>query len=108
MNVEDSAGAGGIGDLSDPTIPISQIGQVPQSAHGPKDNSTPASANPYASAPNKKNAKSKGQLKKASANHVGEARKFLKKEHGDSNMVVAVRIRPLSNKEITNRDIEVV
>jgi len=29
-----------------------------------------------------------------------DARKFLKKDHSDQNMVVAIRIRPLSQMEI--------
>ena len=39
---------------------------------------------------------------------AGEAKKFLKKDHHDSNMVVAVRIRPMSTRELAARDIPVV
>lgn len=39
---------------------------------------------------------------------TNEAKRFLRKDHHDSNMVVAVRIRPMSSKEIQNRDFEVV
>lgn len=39
-------------------------------------------------------------MKKAGSNsNVIAANKFLKKDHHDSNMVVAVRVRPLNTRE---------
>ena len=32
------------------------------------------------------------------------AKKFLKKDHHDSNMLVSIRIRPLNPREIANTD----
>ena len=36
------------------------------------------------------------------------AKKFLKKDHSDSNMMVAIRIRPLDNKEKANKEFEII
>ena len=36
------------------------------------------------------------------------AKKFLKKDHSDSNMMVAIRIRPLDNKEKSNKEFEII
>jgi len=67
---------------------------------------------PYTSAPvvKKVSSKNKGALiKKGSGNsNVVGAKQFLRKDHHDSNMVVAVRIRPLSQKEIVAKDFAVV
>jgi hypothetical protein len=37
-----------------------------------------------------------------------EAKKFLKKDHHDSNMLVAIRIRPLSQKEYQGNEFSIV
>jgi hypothetical protein len=37
-----------------------------------------------------------------------QAKQFLNKEHHDSNMVVAVRVRPLSRKEKEAQDFEIL
>ncbi|CDW74177.1 kinesin heavy chain [Stylonychia lemnae] len=37
-----------------------------------------------------------------------KAEKFLQKDHTDSNMLVAIRIRPLSQKEIANSDKDII
>ena len=36
------------------------------------------------------------------------AKKFLKKDHHDSNMLVSIRIRPLNPREIANTDQEII
>lgn len=36
------------------------------------------------------------------------AKKILKKDHSDSNMMVAIRIRPLDNKEKANKEFEII
>ena len=69
------------------------------------------SANPYTSAqPQKKSTnKNKAPLKKLQSHQgIGEAKKFLKKDHHDSNMVVAVRVRPMSTKEVQAKDFEII
>jgi hypothetical protein len=40
--------------------------------------------------------------------NVGDAKKFLKKDHHDSNMVVAVRIRPMNTRETNAKDFDVL
>lgn len=35
-------------------------------------------------------------------------KKVLNKDHHDSNMVVAVRVRPLSRKEIDSKDFDIL
>ena len=37
-----------------------------------------------------------------------QAKKFLKKEHGDHNMLVAIRIRPLSTMESQRGEHEII
>jgi len=37
-----------------------------------------------------------------------KAEKFLKEDHTDSNMLVAIRIRPLSQKEVVNQDKDII
>ena len=37
-----------------------------------------------------------------------DARKFLKKDHTDENMLVAIRIRPLNQREVDNNDKEII
>jgi len=37
-----------------------------------------------------------------------KAEKFLKEDHTDSNMLVAIRIRPLNQKEIQNNEIDII
>jgi hypothetical protein len=37
-----------------------------------------------------------------------DAKKFLKKDHSDQNMLVAIRIRPLSQREVALGDQEIV
>ena len=39
-------------------------------------------------------------MKRAVVQNKNAAKKFLKKDHSDQNMVVAIRIRPLSQIEI--------
>lgn len=81
---------------------------MPQTSHGATPSNNAISTTPYTSAqPGKKSTKNKAQLKKVQSG-VGEAKKFLKKDHHDSNMVVAVRVRPLSNKEIAAKDFEII
>ena len=36
------------------------------------------------------------------------SKKFLKKDHSDSNMMVAIRIRPLDAKEKANKEFEII
>ena len=36
------------------------------------------------------------------------AKQFLKKDHHDTNMVVAVRLRPLSSKEIYEKQFDII
>lgn len=48
------------------------------------------------------------KLQSAGANVNKDAKQFLKKDHHDSNMVVAVRVRPLSQREIAIRDIDII
>ena len=96
----------GSAEFGDPVLtPMSVSEKPPSSSHGSKE------VNPYTSAPmGKKAAKKQGakSTKHGSNANVIDAKKFLKKDHHDSNMVVAVRIRPLSNKEILAKDFEVV
>lgn len=55
--------------------------------------------------PSKKQGK-KNPLKKSTSAYVPQvvgnqqAKEFLKKDHHDSNMVVAVRVRPLTSREL--------
>lgn len=67
-------------------------------------------ATPYTSAPvvRKAAAKKGGPVKKTGSSHNNQAQKFLKKDHHDSNMVVALRIRPLSQRELNAKDFPVV
>jgi hypothetical protein len=37
-----------------------------------------------------------------------QAKNFLQKDHGDSNMIVAVRVRPLNSKEINKEDMDII
>jgi hypothetical protein len=37
-----------------------------------------------------------------------EAQEFLDKDHSDSNMVVAIRVRPLSQREISNMEFSIL
>ena len=37
-----------------------------------------------------------------------KAEKFISKDHGDSNMLVAIRIRPLSIREMSMQDYDIV
>ena len=37
-----------------------------------------------------------------------KAEKFLQKDHTDSNMLVAIRIRPLNQREITVQDKDII
>lgn len=97
MSVEDHLASGGhntdaSNDITVPTIP--NMIQPPSSANAAMKDFV----SPYTSAPaGKKQAKNKGGLRKAGSNaNVGAAKQFLKKDHHDSNMVVAVRLRPLS------------
>ncbi len=41
-------------------------------------------------------------------NKQKEAKKFLKKDHSDSNMLVAIRIRPMDAKEKANKELEII
>lgn len=36
------------------------------------------------------------------------AKKFLSKDHSDSNMLVAIRIRPMDPKEKFNKELEII
>ena len=98
--------ATGNAEAGDPVIPIPSLEKPPSTSHGAKD------VSPYTSGPNVKKTVGKKQggksTKHGSNLNVIDAKKFLKKDHHDSNMVVAVRIRPLSNREIAAKDFEVV
>lgn len=37
-----------------------------------------------------------------------KAEKFLNKDHSDSNMLVAIRIRPLNSKEVANNEMDII
>ena len=37
-----------------------------------------------------------------------KAEKFLKEDHSDTNMLVAIRIRPLNQKEIQNNETDII
>jgi hypothetical protein len=37
-----------------------------------------------------------------------EGEKFIDEDHSDSNMVVAIRVRPISVKEVSNGDFETI
>jgi hypothetical protein len=37
-----------------------------------------------------------------------KAEKFLKDDHSDSNMLVAIRIRPLNQKEVSNNEMDII
>ena len=37
-----------------------------------------------------------------------KAEKFLKEDHSDTNMLVAIRIRPLNQKEISNNEMDII
>lgn len=37
-----------------------------------------------------------------------DAKKFLRKDHSDQNMLVAIRIRPLNGQEITRGEQEII
>ena len=39
---------------------------------------------------------------------MNAAKKFLKKDHSDSNMMVAIRIRPLDQREKGLKDFEII
>lgn len=47
-------------------------------------------------------------VKHAPSGKQNAAKKFLKKDHSDSNMMVAIRIRPLDNKEKANKEFEII
>ena len=44
----------------------------------------------------------------AIANKQAAGKKFLKKDHSDSNMLVAIRIRPLDKREKGQKDFEII
>lgn len=45
---------------------------------------------------------------KSSKKAAMEAEKFIDADHSDSNMVVAIRVRPISAKEISSGDFETI
>lgn len=47
-------------------------------------------------------------IKENPKNKKKKAEKFLKKDHTDSNMLVAIRIRPLSQKEIQSNEKDII
>lgn len=104
--------AGEAVDSTPPIIP-NMHNQPPPSSHGFKEH-TPYIVTPYGAVANvaivKKSSKAKGNnIKKNQSNiNVGEAKKFLKKDHHDSNMVVAVRIRPMNTRETNAKDFDVL
>ena len=66
---------------------------------------------PYQSAQQKKEKQKKGK-KLSQVNSItgvqAASKQFLKKDHHDTNMVVAVRIRPLHSREIQNKDFDII
>jgi hypothetical protein len=46
--------------------------------------------------------------KKIQPKKTNQAKEFLSKEHHDSNMVVAVRVRPLNGRERDNKDYDIL
>ena len=103
--------AGEAAESNPPTIP-NVNNQPPPSSHGSKDHTTQIMT-PYgvvANAANGKKSKAKNNnmKKQQSQMNVGDAKKFLKKDHHDSNMVVAVRIRPMNTRETNAKDFDVL
>ena len=41
-------------------------------------------------------------------NNKKKAEKFIKEDHSDTNMLVAIRIRPLNQKEIGNKEQDII
>ncbi len=91
---------------------------LPNSSHGAKSTLEPSKAlNPYLSAAQKKQTK-KNAVKKPVVNSASAVvpsgsqnqivANILKKDHHDSNMVVSVRVRPLSSKEIHERNVNII
>jgi hypothetical protein len=37
-----------------------------------------------------------------------KAEKFIKEDHSDTNMLVAIRIRPLNQKEVGNNEMDII
>ena len=45
---------------------------------------------------------------KSKKHTIMDAEQFIDKDHSDSNMLVAIRLRPLASKEISNEDFEII
>jgi hypothetical protein len=41
-------------------------------------------------------------------NNKKKAEKFIKEDHSDTNMLVAIRIRPLNQKEVSNNEMDII
>ena len=54
------------------------------------------------------NNKDKPAGKKVAALKTNAAKKFLKADHHDHNMVVAVRLRPMTRNEVQGREVDII
>ena len=61
----------------------------------------------YSSVANK-GARKLGRQVAPASQKMNAAKKFLKKDHSDSNMMVAIRIRPLDQREKGLKDFEII
>ena len=83
---------------------VASIDAAPEQQKSPVANDK----NTFALAANKKEEKPAPAGKKVAALKTNAAKKFLKADHHDHNMVVAVRLRPMTRNEVQSREVDII